>query len=122
MVKDGSISIHHRNIHAVAIEMYKSKQGLSPELMKDIFVSRTHQDRALRSNSEFQVPKVKTVKNGHDSLRYFGTKVWNMMPNYIKSADSLEKFKIKIKQWTPNNCACRLCKPYIHRIGYVNID
>ena len=51
--------------------------------MKDIVVSRTHQDRALRSNSEFQVPKVKTVKNGHDSLRYFGTKVWNMMPNYI---------------------------------------
>ena len=37
LVKDGSISIHHRNIHAVAIEMYKSKQGLSPELMKDIF-------------------------------------------------------------------------------------
>ena len=64
----------------------------------------------------------KAVKNGHDSLRYFGTKVWNMMPNYIKSADSLEKFKIKIKQWTPNNCTCRLCKPYIHRIGYVNID
>ena len=40
------------------------------------------------------------------------------VPNYIKSADSLEKFKIKIKQWTPNNCTCRLWKPYIHRIGY----
>ena len=69
-VKDGSISIHHRNIHAVALEMYKFKQGLSPELIKDIFVSRTHQDRALRSNSEFQVPKVKTVKNGHESQKF----------------------------------------------------
>ena len=86
--------------------MYKYKQGLSPQLTKYIFVSRTHQDRALRSNSEFQLPKVKTVKNGHDSLRYFGTKVWNMMPDYIKSADSF--FKIEIKQW-------------IVHAGYVNL-
>ena len=29
------------------------------------------------------------------------------MPNYIKTADSSEKIKIEIKQWTPNNCTGR---------------
>ena len=34
LIKDGSVSVHNRNIHTVAIEMYKSKHGLSPELLK----------------------------------------------------------------------------------------
>ena len=28
--KDNSVSIHHRNIQALAIEMYKAKNNLSP--------------------------------------------------------------------------------------------
>ena len=31
LIKDGSVSVHNRNIHTVEIEMYKSKRGLSPE-------------------------------------------------------------------------------------------
>ena len=34
---DKSISIHHRNIHNVAIEMYKVTNKLSPSFMKEIF-------------------------------------------------------------------------------------
>ena len=34
---DKSISVHHRNIHSVAIEMYKVKNNLSPPFMKEIF-------------------------------------------------------------------------------------
>ena len=32
--KDNSVSIHHNNIHALAIEMYKVVNGTSPEIMK----------------------------------------------------------------------------------------
>ena len=32
--KDNSVSIHHNNIHALAIEMYKVVNGRSPEIMK----------------------------------------------------------------------------------------
>ena len=35
--KDGSISIHERNIQVLATEMYKISNGLSTTLMKDIF-------------------------------------------------------------------------------------
>ena len=34
---DKSLSFHHRNMHQVAIEMYKMKNELSPPFMKEIF-------------------------------------------------------------------------------------
>ena len=58
---------------------------------------------------------------GHDSLRYFGAKIWNMIPAHITNIDSLEKFKTEIKKWTPNDCPCRLCKTYVCGVGFVNI-
>ena len=67
LIKDGSVSVHNRNIHTVAIEMYKSKHGLSPELLKDIFIERLYQGHAPRSCSDFLLPKVNTVHYGHDS-------------------------------------------------------
>ena len=35
--KDGSFSIHQRNLQKLAIEMYKVKNGLSPEIMANLF-------------------------------------------------------------------------------------
>lgn len=41
--KDNSVSIHHRNIQNLAIELYKVKNDLAPEIIKELF--------ALRENS-----------------------------------------------------------------------
>ena len=35
--KDNSVSIHYRNIQALAIEMYKVANGMSPEIVNEIF-------------------------------------------------------------------------------------
>ena len=43
LVKYNSVSLHHNNIHTLAIEMYKVANGMSPETMNDIFKLReTH--------------------------------------------------------------------------------
>ena len=34
--KDNSVSVHHNSIHAVAIEMYKVVNGISPEIMNEV--------------------------------------------------------------------------------------
>ena len=33
LTKGGSVSTQHRNVHALAIELYKIKNGLSPEII-----------------------------------------------------------------------------------------
>ena len=38
--KDNSVSIHHNNIHALAIEMYKVADDMSPDIMNEVFKLR----------------------------------------------------------------------------------
>ena len=116
--KDQSVKIHHRNIQLLAVELYKTKHDISPLIMKDIFLPKIVQEDNMRTQSDFLLPPVKTVHYGHDSLRYFGAVVWDMIPSNIRNIDTHEKFKNKIKTWLPN-CLCRLCKEYVQGIGYV---
>ena len=117
--RDSSVSIHHRNIRALAVEMYKVKNGLSPDIFSEIFPIRQQNRFDLRENLDFAIPFVKTVNHGFESLRYLGPKTWESIPSIIREKDSLEKFKNEIKQWKPNSCSCRLCKRYIQHVGYI---
>ena len=58
LVRDKSVTIHHRNIQKVAIEMFKVKHNLSPDFIKNLFVlANTY----TRSNASFRRPNVNTV-------------------------------------------------------------
>ena len=75
----------------------------------------------LRNRRDLKVPLVKSVWKGENSIRYFGALLWNTIPNEIKNVASLAIYKTKIRQWKPQYCPCRLCKNYIHGIGFVDI-
>ena len=120
LLKKGStVSIHHRNLRSLAIELFKFKNGLSPVIMNDIFLQKKDDGPGLRSQTEFCVPRVRTVYKGDDSLRHLGPLIWKIVPETLKQSPSIEIFKSEIKKWIPNNCICRLCKDYIQGIGYV---
>ena len=50
--KHGSVTIHHRNIQALAIEMYKVRNNLSPQIMTDMFNFRNNRPN-IRNDNEF---------------------------------------------------------------------
>jgi hypothetical protein len=119
---DKSVSIHHRNIHNVAIEMYKVKNKLSPPFMQDIFDHMGH-GRKTRMGDKFTRHKVNKVYKGENSLRIFGPIVWNtMLPEKLKACSSLAEFKNYIKSWIPNDCPCRLCKHYVQGVGFIQVS
>ena len=72
--KDGSFSIHHRNLQKLAVEMYKVKNGLSPKIMADLFTPKS------RGKRDFVIPKVETVNRGTETIRYRGPLTWDMVP------------------------------------------
>ena len=76
LTKDGSFCIHHRNIKKLAIEMYKVKQNISPQLMNGIFVKKDNIYN-LRSEPKWQIRKVKSVYHGTESLSFRGPKITN---------------------------------------------
>ena len=49
--KDKSVSIHHRNIHRVAIEMYKVINNLSPGIIQDLFQKRDISTLRIQTNT-----------------------------------------------------------------------
>ena len=116
LAKDESVCIHHKNIQRVALNMFKVKYDLCPEIVKEIFTL----DANPRSTKTFLIPNVNSEYMGKLSLRWFGPVVWEtMLPESFKSIDKLEKFQKEIKKWIPNNCECRLCKEYGAGIGFI---
>ena len=55
-----------------------------------------------------------------ESITDLEAKLSNMVPVNIKSSESPNIFRSKIKYWTPNQCPCRICKTYIGQVGFVN--
>ena len=50
---------------------------------------------------------------------FLGPKIWEMLQDNFKNKDSVESFKMAIKEWKPDSCPCRLCKMYVQNIGYL---
>ena len=119
LLRDESVSIHHRNLQKVAIEIFKVKNDLCPRFISKLFCQTETQ---TRSKASFHRPKVNTVYKGESSLRCFGPIVWDcMLPQNIKGISDLKDFKHKIKTWVPKNCVCRLCKVYVSNLGFVTL-
>ena len=114
---DKAVIIHHRNIQSLAIEMFKVLNGLGPEIMRSLF----NIDYNERNTKSFHRPNVNSKYNGHNSIRYFGPVVWDrLLPDELKSIQSLDEFKEEVKKWVPVNCPCTLCQEYIAGVGYTN--
>ena len=92
--KDNSVSIHHRNIQKLAIEIYKVLHGFSPPILNDIFVpvSRPYN---FRRNDTLQRRRVNSVRHGTESISFLGPKIWDLVPSDITLSQSLSIFKKK---------------------------
>ena len=53
--RDGYVTIHHRNIQKLGIEMYKTTNRRSPITMKQIFPERNYNGPNIRSQIDFEL-------------------------------------------------------------------
>ena len=115
--KDNSFTVHHKNLQKLAIEMFKVKNNILPNL-SDIFSSSVN-NYNFRYPSSFKTENIRTVYNGTETIYYRGPKTWELVPEVIRMSDTLTEFKTKIKKWLPKGCECRLCKLYIPELGFI---
>ena len=111
--KDDSVSVQNRNLQILATEMYKIKNGLSLVIVTELLEQSNEQQYDLRNNS------IRIVYHGSESISLLGPKIWNILPDRLKNANSTEAFKIQMKKWKPENCPCRLYKIYIQNVGFI---
>ena len=89
LVKDNFVSIHHKNTHTLAIEMFKVYTKTSPEIMQEGFQVKDQGHYFLRNLRDFVIPTVKSVNYGLDSMRFLGPKIWESLPNNVKNKEWL---------------------------------
>ena len=114
---DNSITIHQKNLQRLATEMDKVKSNIAPLPMHELFTEQIS-EHDLRNKRCWGIPKVRAVGYGTETITYRGPKTWELLPTEIKEAKSLLEFKIK--GWKPQGCTCRLCKIYIHNLGFLH--
>ena len=59
-----------------------------------------------------------TVRYGSETISYRIPLLWANLPEKYIFANSLSKFKSKIKTWKCDTCVCRLCRTFLQNLGY----
>ena len=86
--KDKSVSIHHSNIQALENEMFKVKNNIAPEIIKQFFAPKVS-PYDLRNKNSFKRRTANSVWHGTESVPYLGPKIWDLVTNAIKESESL---------------------------------
>ena len=108
--KDGSVSIHMRNIQILATEMYKLINNLSSPTMNRVFKLNSDSRYNLRQISQFSRSLVKSVYHGTESIFYLGPK------NRVYYLMTIKPYKI----WILLKLKLKNGNQKIAHVGYVN--
>ena len=76
--RDNSVTIHQKNIQALAILMNKVTNNIAPTIVSELF-SLSNINYNLRNGSQFHQPSANAVWNGLGIISYLGPKIWNMV-------------------------------------------
>ena len=106
------------NLSRCTLRICKSQQQECLKCIEKLFQSRNN-DYNLRQFSQFELPNVRRVLCGTESISFLGPKIWNIVPNEFKKETSLHAFKKLIKKWEPENCRCRLCKSHDQNVCFI---
>ena len=77
--------------------------------MQDIFSPK---ENARIPTNNIVVKSYNSTTCGDKSLMRLGTKIWNALPEKIKSGTSYKKFKEYIDLWFGPKCRCNICNPF----------
>ena len=71
-----SFCIHHQNIQRLLTEIYKALHKISWNSLKELLVKR-ESFISFRSKPELVIPSANSILKGKNSIRYFGSVIWN---------------------------------------------
>ena len=100
--KDISVSIHQKNLQALAIEMFQVHTKTSPEIIQDVFQVKDQGNYNLRNQTDFVIPQVKSVNRGLESIWLLGPKIWKTCKLFKKMKNWLIVLKLPLRDGNLN--------------------
>ena len=97
------LPIKYQIKHKIATLVYKSLHQLAPQYLQNLIkLEINNHGRSIRSTNNYKtlhIPRVKRKTFANRSFSIQGPKLWNMLPNEIRSAKTVEEFKKKLKTY-----------------------
>ena len=75
--------------------MYEILNGLSPDIMKDIFETKSNYYNT-RNALAFSSRNIKTVRYRLQTISYMTPKMWDLVPKEMKNVTTLEVRKLSL--------------------------
>ena len=97
-----------KRMKSLCTEVFKTLNGLNPVYMSEIF-KLNNSSYSSRRPYDLKIPRVNQTTFGLKSVKCEGARLWNHLPNMIKSAESLITFQRLIMAWQGPNCKCSFC-------------
>ena len=100
--------LQDRRMHDMLTLTYRALNGNTPVYIKNLLnVKDTTYN--LRGQHLLNVPKVNTTTYGLHSFRYSASKLWNSLPNSLRTAPTTNAFKLAVNQIKFNRDCCPFC-------------
>ena len=96
------LKIKEHIFYKVCVLMYQCIKGLAPQYLSEVVI-KDH-GHSLRSTTLNNLPTVRcnTTIAHNSAFSSTGPRLWNMLPNDIKSSSDLEVFKTRLKTFLFN--------------------
>ena len=114
--KNNSVTVHHTNLQLFATKIFKVRNDLAPDIMKEVFQFKNTTFNLRSEGNTFLSRKIRTTYHRLNSIQHFSPKIREKVPKDMKTCSSRKFFKQLIKTSVPNRCPCRLCKIYMAQV------
>ena len=96
---DHGSTLSNRRLQDIAILIFKAVNGMLPEYISDLFVVLNNV-KNLRGTNKLVVPRKKSTNFGlkQKSTSFIGAKVWNSLPDELRSTKILKEFKNAVRE------------------------
>ena len=94
---DYGLTLSNRRLQDIAILIFKAVNGMLPKYISDLFVVRNNV-KCLRGTNKLVVPRKRTSNFGLKSTTFIGAKVWNSLPDKLRSTKILKEFKKAVRE------------------------
>ena len=113
------LKMTRENLDYFVTEVYKVKNNISPDILRDIFHFQENENYNFRSGTHLASRNMRTILFGKETVSNLRAKIWPLLPEELKNTSLLQVFKNKLKEWKPKSCPCGLCKTYIQHVGFI---
>ena len=94
-----------RQMQNQCIKIFKTLNNMNLPYMQELF-ERSSSSYSTRRPHDLMLPRVNQTSFGSRSIKFEGARLWNHLPQNIKSADT---FKQLIKNWMGPSCGYSYC-------------